>query len=97
MLSPNDKEMLLNDFPNIKLSYEIIIHKTVCSLNNDILLIAPEGKKCFMWFVYFKETPTCFMLDIHNNIKIVNACFSSSLCYGTIFYGTLFHHLHNNF
>ena len=104
MLSQVDKDDVLINFPNIKLSYENIIHKKVSKENYDFIIGIPEGKKCFAWFTIFREKPTCFILELDNkfkhkiqNIKIVNCCFSSSLSYGTILYGTLFHHFDNPF
>ena len=102
MLTQQDKENILSNFPNIKLSYEKITHKKV--YNSDLIFIIPEGKKCFIWFYYYNEKTLCLSLELDNknrkeikNIKVVNSCFSRSLCYGTIFYGTLFYHLNNPF
>ena len=102
MLSQEDKQEILREFPNIKLSYETIIHKKV--YNYDIAFVIPEGKKCFAWFTSFKDKIVCLLFELDNknkkeikNIKIINCCFSDSLCYGTIFYGTLFYHLNNPF
>lgn len=102
MLTQEDKITILNKFPNIKLSYEKIIHKKV--YNFDFLLGIPDGKKCFAWFTIFKDNMVCILLELDNkskkefrNIKIVNCCFSSSLCYGTLFLGTLFYHMNNPF
>ena len=102
MLSETEKLNILSDFPNIKLSYEKIIHNKV--YNYDLIFAIPEGKKCFMWFSIYNDKPVCFMLEIDNNnknsiqnIQIINCCFTSSLSYGTIFYGTKFHHLNNPF
>ena len=100
MLTHNEKETILSEFPNIKLSYENIIHKKVYNAN--IYLAIPEGKKCFAWFTTFKSLNVCFILELTENkqitnIKIVNSCFSSDLAYGTILYGTVFNHLNNNF
>jgi hypothetical protein len=46
----------------------------------------------------------CILLELDNknkkefvNIKIINCCFSSQLCYGTLFFGTLFYHMNNPF
>jgi hypothetical protein len=104
MITEEDKENILAEFPNVKLSYENIIHKKVYPLKNDYLFIIPDGKKCFVWFTLYKEKPTCllFELDNKNNkkiktIKIINCCFTNSLTYGTILYGTLFYHLNNQF
>ena len=100
MLTHSEKETILSEFPNIKLSYENIIHKKVYNAN--IYLAIPEGKKCFAWFTTFKSLNVCFILELTENkqitnIKIVNSCFSSDLAYGTILYGTVFNHLNNNF
>ena len=99
MLSEQEKEQILSELPNIKLSYENIIHKKVYS---NFVLAIPEGKKCFAWFTNTKNGNICYILELKENkqvydIRIVNCCFNSSLSYGTIFYGTVFNHLGNNF
>ena len=100
MFKTLDKQMILSDFPNIKLSYENITHKKV--YNSDMILVIPDGKKCFAWFTYINDKPTCLVMELAsdkniNDIKHVNACFSNELSYGTILYGTLFTHLGNRF
>jgi len=102
MLTQEEKEDILQEFPNIKLSYETITHKKVYKYN--LLLAIPEGKKCFAWFTSYKDKMSCFIIELDTknrkqirNIKFVNSCFSTSLCYGTIFYGTLFYHLNSPF
>lgn len=104
MIKEEEKETILSDFPNVKLSYENIIHKKVYPLKNDYLLIIPDGKKCFAWFTLYKEKSVCFLFELDNKnnkkiktIKIVNCCFTDSLSYGTILYGTIFYHLNNKF
>ena len=101
-LTDQDKQNILNDFPDIKLSYEKITHKKV--YNSDIILAIPDGIKCFVWFTMFNEKFICLLIELKDeknkeikNIKIINTCFSKSLCYGTIFYGTSFNHLNNTF
>lgn len=90
-------EEILDVFPNVKLSYENIIHKKVYS--SDYVTAIPEGKKCFAWFTTYNNQNVCFIMDVvflknnSNNYKIVNitimnCCFSNELSYGTIFYGT---------
>jgi hypothetical protein len=88
MLSEQDKQLLLTEFPeNIKLSYENIIHKKV--YNADINLAIPCGIKSFLWFTVFKNKNICLLMITHNHaIQIKHACFSSDLSYGTILYGT---------
>jgi hypothetical protein len=95
-----NKQDILSDFPNIKLSYENITHKKV--YNSDMILVIPDGKKCFAWFTYVNDKPSCLIMELAGDknivdIKHVNACFSNELSYGTIFYGTLFNHLGNRF
>jgi hypothetical protein len=102
MLSQEEKQTILQEFPQIKLSYETITHKKVYKYN--LLLAVPDGKKCFAWFTSYNDQMSCFILELDSknkkqikNIKIMNSCFSSSLCYGTIFYGTLFYHMSSQF
>jgi hypothetical protein len=102
ILNKEDKGCLLNNFPNIKLSYETPIHKKV--YNSDYILAIPDGTSCFIWFTTFKNKHTCFMLELDDknnknfkDIKIIDVCCSESLYYGTIFYGTAFHHLNHLF
>jgi len=99
MLKEEEQQQILSEFPNIKLSYENIIHKKVCS---DFVLAIPEGNKCFAWFTNNENGNVCYILKLEENkqifdIKIVNCCFNNCLSYGTIFYGTFFNYLNNNF
>jgi len=99
MLKEEEQQQILSEFPNIKLSYENIIHNKVCS---DFVLAIPEGDKCFAWFTNNKQGNVCYILKLEENkkifdIKIVSCCFNNCLSYGTIFYGTFFYHLNNNF
>ena len=105
MLTHKDKENILMEFPNVKLSYENITHKKV--YNSDLIVAIPEGKKYFVWFTFYNDKPVCLLLELNFesknyekkicDIQLVNSCFSESLCYGTIFYGTQFYHMNNKF
>ena len=100
MLNQTDRENIIAEFPNIKLSYENITHNKV--YNSDFIVAIPEGKKCFAWFTSFNDKMVCLIMELTvykqiHDIKIVNACFSNELGYGTILYGTLFYHMNNNF
>jgi adenylate kinase family enzyme len=100
MITEIDKINCLNKFPNIKLSYENIIHKKV--YNPDFILAIPVGKKCFAWFTWVKDKQVCLIMDLENNkkildIKITNACFSDELSKGTILYGTVLYISDNRF
>lgn len=99
MLSELAKIEILGDFPNVKLSYENIVHNKV--YNTDMYLAIPEGKKCFLWFSYYRSSPACFMMELGEkkeilNIKLKNVCFDNKLSYSTILYGTSFYHLGAN-
>lgn len=98
----NDYEMqlIVSNFPSIKLSYENFTHKKV--YNTDLCLAIPEGKKCFAWFTTYKDENVCFIMDVTKNTQIINitikpCCFSEELAYGTILYGTMFNNLNNTF
>ena len=96
----SEKEEIISDFPNIKLSYENIAHKKV--YNYDFVLAIPEGDKCFAWFTTYQNKNVCFIMNIGvnkdiSNIEIAHCCFHSELCYGTIFYGTAFRYKSNRF
>jgi hypothetical protein len=100
MLSHSEKETILADFPNVKLSYENIIYKKVSS--SDFMVAIPKGTKCFAWFSSYGNKNVCFIMELTTNkqisdIKIFNACFSNDLAFGTIFYGTLFYTSGNRF
>lgn len=100
MMNHMDKQTILSDFPNIKLSYENVSHKKV--YNSDMIFLIPEGKKCFAWFTYINDKPSCLIMELGDDknivdIKFVSACFSNELSYGTIFYGTMLYHLNNKF
>jgi len=100
-----DKEQILSNFPNIKLSYENIIHKKV--FNSNYMVAIPTGKKCFVWFTTVNCKPTCLLLELSKNkqieeIKPTNTRFSqdlapSTLVEGTILYGTKFYYSGMNF
>lgn len=105
MLHLTNKEKIINDFPNIKLSYENIMHKKVYSNKNHYVSAIPNGKKCFAWFTNHNDNNCCFILEINNknniqkieDIKLFNCCFNYELCFGSIFYGTLFYYNKNNY
>jgi len=102
MLSEFEQTNLLKDFPNVELSYENIIHKTLHNPPTDFVLAIPEGTKYFAWFTTYKAQNVCVLLEISENKKICNiqiasTCFHNQLSYGTIFYGTLFKHNNASF
>jgi hypothetical protein len=100
MLTDDEKQSILLGFPNIKLSYENIVHKKVYNANINVAI--PKGVKKFAWFTSFNGKNVCLIMELTNNnqikdIKITNACFASQLTYGTILYGTIFTQYNSNF
>jgi len=100
LLTHEEKESILSEFPNIKLSYENVIYKKVST--GDYFIAIPKGIKCFAYFTNYHNKPVCFIMELTYkkqivDIKMFNACFSNDLAYGTIFYGTLFYTSGNRF
>jgi len=100
LLLHEEKESILLDFPNIKLSYENITYKKVST--SDYVTAVPKGTKCFAYFTMYKNKPVCFIMELTCkkqilDIKIFNSCFSTELAYGTILYGTFFYTSGNRF
>jgi len=102
-MNQKDKQQILNNFPQIELSYEKKLHKKVQNIN--CYLTIPYGPKYFAWFHTFKNKPSLIILKINKrnngitNIQRKLCCFKSNLCIGvgTIFYGTIFNHKDINF
>jgi len=83
--------MALSRFPNVKLSYEKIIHKKV--YDAFCCLTIPEGEKCFAWFTQQFECIVMYisedkMIDHFHTYSLLSA--SYPLCErGTILFGTV--------
>ena len=94
-ITQEEQSELLKSFPNvnIELSYENVVHKKVHDV--DYVMTIPNGQKCFAWFTHVKNQNVCIVMEITDkkqilSMKIVQCCFKSELCYGTVFYGTTF-------
>lgn len=90
MLSIEDKQFLLSQFPKIELFYEKVNHNKA---STDYCMAIPEGRKNFAWFTCFKNKFVCVLLEQGfqkkcTDIRIYNCCFKNELAYDTIFYGT---------
>lgn len=97
-MTPKEQEIILSDFPNIKLSYETKVHKKV--YNADISIAIPDGVRHFAWFTTFKNENVCWLLELSNTNQIIHvkSCitsFTDVLSYGTILYGTMFKYSNN--
>jgi hypothetical protein len=93
MLSDREIDLLLPEFPEIKLSYENITHNKV--FNAEITIAIPQGTKCFAWFTHYKNKNVCLIMELNAkkniiSVKRVPCCFKSDISYGTILYGTIF-------
>jgi len=91
-LSREDKKQLIDRFPSLELSYDIVLHKKVYA---DIYAVIPSGKKSFVWFTYWQDKNVCFVLFLNDknniyDIKSYPVCFDSKLSLNTVIYGTLF-------
>lgn len=99
MLREEEIRDILKDFPNIKLSYETLLHKKV--YDADMILAIPDGHKYFVWFTTYKKDNVCFLLQLGEtnqpinkkhivHVRICSQPFPNKLHYGTILYGTIF-------
>ena len=99
-----EKITILQNFPDIKLSYEIFTHKKVSTF--DWMFAIPQGKTGFIWFTLYKNKHTCFFLECnHNTSKMISnirtiyvkcvPCICGEV--GTILYGTFFYHMGSAF
>ena len=91
---------VLQRFPKIELSYEIIPHKKVSPKYN-ICIGIPCGTKCYAWFTFFGEEDVCFIMELNKEKKINKVSYVTldnikfnPLSLGTVFYGTF---IENNF
>jgi hypothetical protein len=100
MLTDREIDLLLPEFPDIKLSYENITHNKV--FNAEITVAIPEGTKCFAWFTHYKNKNVCLIMELNAkkniiSVKRVSCCFRSDISYGTILYGTVFMYSQTSF
>jgi hypothetical protein len=91
--STSDYAHIINDFPNLELSYETTVHNKV---QCDYMCAIPMGKKYFAWFTTYKNNSVCFIMEICSQSKKIISItptltsFHDSLSIGTIAYGTIF-------
>ena len=87
-----ERQFVLSNFPIMKLSYEKLIHKKVCT---DFILAVPQGPKHFVWFTIFDNKNVCFLIELGErnanvkeqikSVRIIKMPFYDN---GTILYGT---------
>lgn len=83
---------ILNNFPELNLSYDKILHRKVCC---DLYFFIPKGKKGYLWFTYKDNNNICYFLELNKYNKIINiynyiVSFNKALSYNTIIYGTYY-------
>ncbi len=94
ILSNSEISQILNNFPNIELSYETISHKKVLP-SYEIALGIPQGKKFYAWFSFYENKDVLFLLELNKEKKITNVLmipvvkYDQDLFYGTLFYGVI--------
>ena len=92
MLSLACKQQLLRKFPDVKLSYDCLLHRKVSA---DLYFLIPKGPKAFLWITYYKRKCIALVLTLDakgsiRKIEPVVLAFASKLALGTILYGTIF-------
>ena len=92
-LSSSQFHHIMQRFPNFELSYETLSHKKV-SLDYDVCLAIPIGKKSYLWFTFYQDRDVCVLLDLNREKKIVKATILKISCpkgleLGTVIYGTV--------
>jgi len=92
-LTQENKKEIISLLPNFELSYEKLIHNKVH--NYELCMAIPYGKKYLAWFTTYNKFYVCIFLEIDKrsnkifDIKILPCCFDRSLCFNTLFYGTI--------
>ena len=110
-LSEYEQMNLLKEFPNVELSYDQIIHKTVQlpklhqqqqqqQYSAVAVLAIPDGKKYFAWFTTFKLQNVCVLLELAGeNKQIIDISLVNVSFHNELAYGTIFYgtaFMHNN-
>ena len=100
-LTSLQKKYFSSAFPNdtVKLSYETVSPKKVSSIEHDLCLAIPFGKKGYVWFTYYYTTPICLLFELNRENQISDQisllCFGRSMIpidfdLGTIISGTIY-------
>jgi hypothetical protein len=89
---------LLKTFPQLSLHPEKSIKHSVSPNRHGIFMAIPKGDKFFVWFVMYKGTPCCFIINKRTRHYQQLICsFDKTLSLGTILYGTKFNYKNKTF
>ena len=92
MLGTESKYQLLRAFPDVKLSYDRLLHRKVSA---DLYFLIPKGPKAFVWITQFERRNMALVMTLDSKGAIrqldpVTLAFNDNLALGTILYGSLF-------
>ena len=91
-LTMNQMYHLVERFPDFDNAYETVSQKGY-SLDYNVALAIPTGKKNFAWFTFYRNCDVCYLFDLNKEKKIVKSTQimkedNNKLGKGTILYGT---------
>lgn len=91
-LNSNQLYRLVERFPDFNHSYETISQKGY-SVDYNIALAIPTGKKNYAWFTFYRDCDVCYIFDLNKEKKIIKSKRvlkedHNPLGKGTILYGT---------
>jgi hypothetical protein len=93
-LTSQQSHELMSRFPEYELSYETIPHRKVSDKYN-VCMGIPVGKKCLLWYTFYKTRDVCFLIELNREKKpghmyLVEEIGLSihKLAYGSVFHGT---------
>tara|TARA_A100001011_G_scaffold399597_1_gene509013 strand:+ start:95 stop:1030 length:936 start_codon:yes stop_codon:yes gene_type:complete len=94
-----DKYYYINRLPDLKLSYDTILHKKVYA---DLYALVPTGNRVLAWFTYDNNKNVCLIMYLNKynnitNIEYATVCYDKVLSYGTIIYGIYFKYQDMNY
>ena len=70
--------------------FETVVQKRLFSV--PVCMLMPKGVRSWAWFTTHGDAPACYLLETDDpkSIRVVDACFSTSLSYGTLLQGVYF-------
>ena len=94
-----DKYYYIKRLPELKLSYDTILHKKVYA---DLYALIPNGHRVLAWFTYDNNKNVCLLMYLNKynnitNIEYATVCYDKVLSYGTIIYGIYFKYQDMNY